>query len=98
MTKTNEMLNAINARIKQLSILGYQVVDISDFSTKRADVSFCHSAMGDGWRYHSVFTRRWDNTASCCIDEMNHESHVEGWNPSTEVERVRKSASRYQGV
>lgn len=86
MIKTQEMLNAINAKIKSLSTMGYEVKGIEGFTTRDAEVVFSHPAMGDGWNYHVTFRRN----SFGFIHDDSHESHVEGWDEGDEVRRVRK--------
>ena len=77
MSKTNEMIEAVNANIKKLALCGYVVEKIGDLTTKRAEVVYSNPVMEDGFTHTVVFTRRKAHYGKEWIMEMDYDSHPE---------------------
>ena len=75
MSKTNEMIEAVNANIKKLARWEYVVERIEDLTAKRAEVVYSNPAMVDGFTHTVVFNRREAHYGNEWIMEMDYDSH-----------------------
>ncbi len=87
MSKTQVMIEAVNANIKKLTSMRYAVERIEDLTAQRAEVVYSHPAKKDGWEHHVVFTRRQAHYGDAWIMEMDHDSYQERQAKQTDEER-----------